>query len=197
MEGLSRLLCGISSHLGANVCAAPMAHIVVVNDSRFMFSHPFGNLLLSQMEDYIDDIQTNVSFRIRTSNDKVSNTKVKWPDFWVSDYIWRSEELQYISAYEYVKEYERKTLGKNERGQTNNQNAMTSNERGQTNNQDAMTSPDNQRTRKEQRKEQRKKQDSTFFHLMRAINIFTLKKELDLLYQRSCTIKGTGQILKV
>ena len=117
----------------------------------------------------------------RTSNNKVSNTKVKWPDFWASDYIWRSKELQYISAYEYVKEYERKTLGKNERGQTNNQ--------------DAMTSPDNQRTRKEQRK--KKKQDSTFFHLMRAINIFTLKKELDLLYQRSCTIKGTGQILKV
>ena len=156
VEGLSRLLCGISAHLNANVVAAPMAHIIVVNDSRFMFSHTFGNLLLSQMEDYIDDIQTNVSFRIRTSNDKVSNTKVKWPDFWASDYIWRSKELQYISAYEYVKEYERKTLGKNERGQTNNQNAMTSNERGQTNNQDAMTNPDNKRTRKEQRKKTKK-----------------------------------------
>ena len=56
VEGLSRLLCGISAHLNANVVAAPMAHIIVVNDSRFMFSHTFGNLLLSQMEDYIDDI---------------------------------------------------------------------------------------------------------------------------------------------
>ena len=76
VEGLSRLLCGISSHLEANVCATPMAHIVVFSDSRFMFSHPFGNLLLSQMEDYIDDIQKNISFQIRTSSDNVSNTKV-------------------------------------------------------------------------------------------------------------------------
>ena len=74
---------------------------------------------------------------------------------------------------------------------------MTSNERGQIHNQDEMTSPDNPRIRKEQRKKKKKNQDSTFFHHMRAINIFTLKKELDLLYQRSCTIKGTGQILKV
>ena len=35
------LLCGILSHLGANVCAVPMLYIVVVNDSRCMFSHPF------------------------------------------------------------------------------------------------------------------------------------------------------------
>ena len=126
VEGISRLLGGISAHLGANVCAAPMGWIMVVNDSRFMFSHPFGNLLLSQMEDYIDDTQKNISFQIRTSSDNVSNTKVKWPDFWASDYIWRPEELQHISAYEYVKVYERMTLGKNKRGQGNDQDAMTS-----------------------------------------------------------------------
>ena len=70
VEGLSMLLCGILAHLNANVVAAPMAHTIVVLDSRFMFSHKFGNLLLSQMEDYIDNTTNIISFQIRSSYDK-------------------------------------------------------------------------------------------------------------------------------
>ena len=119
------LLCGISAHLNANIVAAPMAHTMVVLEFRFMFSHKLGNLLLSQMEDYIDDTKNIISFQIRSSNDKVSNTKVKWPDFWASDYIWRPEELESVSAYECVAKYERKTLGNNQRDQKNNQYTIT------------------------------------------------------------------------
>ena len=93
VEGLARLLCGISAYLNANVVAAPIGHFIVINDSRFMFSRIFRNVLLLQLENYIDDIQKNISFKIRTSNDKFSKKKVKWPDFWTSDCIWRLEEL--------------------------------------------------------------------------------------------------------
>lgn len=58
-----------------------------------MFSHTFGNLLSSHMEDIIDDEQKNISFQIRTSNDIASNKEVARPVCWASNYIWRSEVL--------------------------------------------------------------------------------------------------------
>ena len=53
VEGLSRLLSGISAHMCSNIVAAPLGHFIVDNDSRFLYSHKFSNLLLSQLEDYI------------------------------------------------------------------------------------------------------------------------------------------------
>ena len=41
VEELLRSLCGISSHLVSNVCTNPMGWVIVINDSRFMFSHAF------------------------------------------------------------------------------------------------------------------------------------------------------------
>ena len=75
IEGLSRLLCGISANFSTNVVATPMGYFIVRNYSRFKHSRTFGNLLLSQLKDYIDYTQKVTSFQIRTSNDKASDKR--------------------------------------------------------------------------------------------------------------------------
>ena len=51
VEGLCRLLSGITAHLSSTVVSAPLAHVLIVKGSRFQFSHEFGNLLLTQIID--------------------------------------------------------------------------------------------------------------------------------------------------
>lgn len=74
-------MCGILAHLQSNIAAAPIAHFIVTSDSRFMFSNIYGNSLLSHMNNFIDYTQKNISFQVRTSNDRASNKKVRWLDF--------------------------------------------------------------------------------------------------------------------
>ena len=93
VEGLSRLLSGISAHMCSNIVAAPLGHFIVDNDSRFLYSHEFSNLLLSQLEDYIEDTTNNVSFQLRTVKSKNDEKVIQWPDFFASDYISRPKEL--------------------------------------------------------------------------------------------------------
>ena len=93
MEDLFRLLYEVSVHLNANIVATSMGHFKGVNNSRFIFSHNFNSLLLSQLEDYIDDIRKNISFQIKISNNRVSKKKMKLPEFWASGYVRRPEEL--------------------------------------------------------------------------------------------------------
>lgn len=72
VEGLFRLLCGISAQLNVNVVAVPMTHFIVICRTCFMFSHIFGNLLSSQVEDYIKDEQKIISFQIKTTHDIIA-----------------------------------------------------------------------------------------------------------------------------
>ena len=81
VEGLSRLLSGISAHMCSNIVAAPLGHFIVDNDSRFLYSHEFSNLLLSQLEDYIEDTTNNVSFQLRTVKSKNDEKVIQWPIF--------------------------------------------------------------------------------------------------------------------
>lgn len=55
VEGLSRVLSGIRAHLSSNVMSATMGHLLVTQGSRFSFSHSFSNLLLTQLQDLINE----------------------------------------------------------------------------------------------------------------------------------------------
>ena len=65
VEGLCRLLSdGITAHLSSIVVSAPLAHVLIVKGSRFQFSHDFGNLLLTQIIDYLDG-EKEISYYLR------------------------------------------------------------------------------------------------------------------------------------
>ena len=54
VEGLCRLLSGITAHLSSTVVSASLAHVLIVKGSRFQFSHDFSPLLLIQIIDDLD-----------------------------------------------------------------------------------------------------------------------------------------------
>ena len=59
VEGLSRVLSGIRAHMSSSIISPPLAHLLVCQDSRFTFSHEFSYLLVSQLEDFLDDKPIN------------------------------------------------------------------------------------------------------------------------------------------
>ena len=52
-EGLGHVLSGICAHLSSLVISATMAWHLIINVSRFRFSHDFAPILRSQMEDWL------------------------------------------------------------------------------------------------------------------------------------------------
>ena len=58
-EGLSQLLSGIRAHMSSSIISPPLAHLLVCQDSRFKFSHDFAYLLVSQIEDHLEEKDTN------------------------------------------------------------------------------------------------------------------------------------------
>ena len=74
IEGLSRILIGIRTHISSYVIGTPLAYHLLTKGSRFEFSHDFASLLLGQMEDFTSDME--LSFKIRQ---KKSNTVKKSP----------------------------------------------------------------------------------------------------------------------
>ena len=63
VEGLSRVLSGIRAHLSSNVMSATMGHLLVTQGSRFSFSHSFSNLLLTQLQDLINEKEVRCRFK--------------------------------------------------------------------------------------------------------------------------------------
>ena len=87
-EGLSRVLLGLNAATTRNVISSTMAHLISCNnESRFVISHKFSDLLGRQMEATLEGQDINV--RIRTN--KVPGDELKcWPDSLADDYIHRS-----------------------------------------------------------------------------------------------------------
>ena len=63
IEGLSRILIGIRTHISSYVIGTPLAYHLLTKGSRFEFSHDFASLLLGQLEDFTSDME--LSFKIR------------------------------------------------------------------------------------------------------------------------------------
>jgi hypothetical protein len=69
-RGLGHVLSGICAHLSSSVISATMAWHLIMNESRFRFSHDFAPILLSQMEDWL--LGKDISFRRFTPDFSVS-----------------------------------------------------------------------------------------------------------------------------
>ncbi len=61
--GLGHVLSGILAHLSSTVISATMAWYLVLNESRFRFSHEFFHILLSQFESWL--VGNDIHFRYR------------------------------------------------------------------------------------------------------------------------------------
>ena len=107
VEGLSRVLSGIRAHLSSNVMSATMGHLLVTQGSRFSFSHSFSNLLLTQLQDLINEKEVRCRFKKKTGKD---GKETWWPDCFAYDYRWRPLELEKMCSYEMTMQYYMKNV---------------------------------------------------------------------------------------
>jgi hypothetical protein len=108
-EGISLLLSGINAATSRDVRSAPMAHLLVCqNGMRFMYSHGFCPLLVSQMEDKLENIP--VTTKLRRS--KKGGETILWADSSSDDYLHRpsSEQFNGMSFYEMTMNYKKSQL---------------------------------------------------------------------------------------
>ena len=104
IEGLSRILIGIRTHISSYVIGTPLAYHLLTKGSRFEFSHDFASLLLGQMEDFTSDMELSFKIRQRKSNNR--NESERWIDCFTNNIIYRPDELEEVCAYQQVMEYE-------------------------------------------------------------------------------------------
>lgn len=109
--GLSRVLSGLNASTSRDKISSTMAHLISCNNgSRFVYSHEFSNLLVTQLEATLEGKETFV--RIRTH--KVPGAETKYcTDSLAHDYIHRPRHkdvnnmCSYQMTSEYKKEYKR------------------------------------------------------------------------------------------
>ena len=122
-EGISRLLSGMNASTCRDVVSAPMSHLLMCQQGkRFKFSHNFGPLLVSHMEDTLLGVATNCIVRktrvsckrknaSRTRSRSRKTTKeIVWFDSTSNDYLFRPSHpsIDNISFYQFTMEYEKK-----------------------------------------------------------------------------------------
>ena len=108
VEGLCRMLSALHASYSRMVISATMQHRLVCNGgTRFLFSHQFNNLLLTQLEAILDG--KDVKVRIRSN--KLCGEQMLWPDSPGFDYLERPKICMFdeMCIYEFTM-YFRKTF---------------------------------------------------------------------------------------
>ena len=85
VEGLSLVLSGVRAATSRLATSAPMAHNIVYQlGDRFVFSHDFADLLITQLEQVLEGNidQTTFILRTRTTTD---NNDVHWKEIFAND----------------------------------------------------------------------------------------------------------------
>ncbi len=106
-EGLCRVLSGLNVATTRNIISATMAHLIPSNGVlRFVFSHDFSDLLVSQMEVTLKGQDINVRIR---SNKLPDGQFKSWADSLADDYIHRplGENFEMMSFYEMTQQYKK------------------------------------------------------------------------------------------
>jgi len=101
-RGLGHVLSGICAHLSSSVISATMAWHLIINESRFRFSHDFVPILVSQMEDWL--LGKDISFRYR----RCTKTGIGWLDSSLMNYLFRplNEGFDKMCIWEFFMKYE-------------------------------------------------------------------------------------------
>ena len=105
-EGLCRMLSGMNAATSRTVISSTMAHLIVsYNGTRFVHSHDFVDLLVSQLEAALEGREVNV--RLRTNAFK--GKSVTWQDSSADDYIHRpnNDELEDACFYQMAMNYKK------------------------------------------------------------------------------------------
>ena len=108
VQGLSMMMSAMNASTSRNVVSSTMAHYLVQHDGeRFSASHKPKHLLITQLQDTLDDKAVNFTLR-RTNKAKADGTVVQWPDSSSHDYVHRPKKLEDVCAYEFTEQYEKK-----------------------------------------------------------------------------------------
>jgi len=109
--GFRRMLAGICTHTCSHIVAAPMAHYLAINGSRFQFSEEHDFLPAWGLENILLDRPMVMGFR---------NVKGKQvPQHAAMDYLHRPKDLEELPPYEFYSHYERATKPKGKTDETN------------------------------------------------------------------------------
>ena len=93
-KGFRRMLCGIYSHTSAHVVAAPMAHYLALEGSRFQYSHDHCYLPVHIMENMLEDKPVLMKFR------SVNGRQVPYNH--AMAYLHRPKEMEDMCSYEFI-----------------------------------------------------------------------------------------------
>ena len=105
------LLCGVTANLSSSIVSAPLAYILIVDDSRFDFFHKNSSLLLTQTKHVLEG-NNQVGYYLWSGYDE-SGGKVNWPEMFATNYIERPEIMEDVYLYKFVQKYKIEYVGKN------------------------------------------------------------------------------------
>ena len=103
--GFRRMLAGIYTHSNSYILAAPMAHYLALNDSRFHFSHDHNYFPVHGLESML--LQKDMVMTFRQEDGK------QIPHHRAMDYICRPEKFEDMSPMAFYGETERVSSSKN------------------------------------------------------------------------------------
>ena len=110
-EGLKRMLSSLYGHTSSNVLSATMAKKLLSHGSRFKFSHEFMSISLKHLLQWITD-EENLEFKLRKVKKNENDEYECVMDLFINNIIYRPVELEHLSCYELICQYELKKLEK-------------------------------------------------------------------------------------
>ena len=107
IEGLGRILTGTYAMCAQDTVSSTLAHILIMQDGeRFVYSHGFTPLLVSQLEDCLEGKE--MFCKLRVNKDEKKGKLQLWPDSSANDYLSRSKLLENYCAFEMAMDFEKK-----------------------------------------------------------------------------------------
>ena len=107
IEGLGRILTGTYAMCAQDTVSSTLAHILIMQDGeRFVYSHGFTPLLISQLEDCLEGKE--MFCKLRVNKEEKTEKLQLWPDSSANDYLSRSKLLENYCAYEMAMDFEKK-----------------------------------------------------------------------------------------
>ena len=93
--------------MSQDIVSSTLAHILIMQDGeRFVYSHRFVPLLVTQLEDCLES--KDMLCKLRQNVDKNTKKLELWPDSSANDYVYRSEDLDKYCCFESAMVFEKK-----------------------------------------------------------------------------------------
>ena len=109
--GFRRWLTAMYCHTGAHIVAAPMAHYLALNGSRFRYSHANTYFPVYGLENYIHGNKTIMQYK------QIGSTKL--PVHRCMNYIYRPKHMEKMSTYEFFSKVFEIRLSKRQKKEKN------------------------------------------------------------------------------